>query len=132
MKKLPTTIRQIPREEHDYLPVFDTFIPLQTTRTISASKRTPPAKPAQPKLRPCGCGGKVGSRAAVKLHPRLNLLDGLVRYDVRCARCHQTATTANKAGFIRWQQAIRVWNNLVGAQNIARWREATRTRGSNE
>lgn len=76
-------------------------IPLTTTRRIEG-----------PTISPCSCGGKVGSRAAVKLHPRLNLLDQTIRYTVRCARCSRTATTASGDGFIRWQVAIRRWNAL--------------------
>ena len=87
-----------------HIPPFTTFIPLLTTRTIRASK------PAQLTLRPCGCGGKVGTRAAVKLHPRLNLLDQTIRYTVRCARCSRTVTTVSGDGFIRWQVAVRRWN----------------------
>lgn len=62
------------------------------------------------KLLPCSCGGKVGSRAAVKFHPRLNLLDGIIRYDVRCARCKKVATTKDKKGYQNWKLALKEWN----------------------
>jgi len=62
-------------------------------------------------LLPCGCGGKVGSRASVKFHPRLNLMDGITRYDVRCARCKKVATTKDGKGFQKWQAALKEWNH---------------------
>jgi hypothetical protein len=62
-------------------------------------------------LLPCACGGKVGSRAAVKFHPRLNLMHGITRYDVRCARCKKVATTKDGKGFQNWKAALRAWNH---------------------
>jgi hypothetical protein len=62
-------------------------------------------------LLPCGCGGRVGSRAAVKFHPRLNLMDGVTRYNVRCARCKKAAGTKDGKGFQNWKAALKAWNH---------------------
>ena len=70
-------------------------------------------------LLPCVCCGKVGSRAAVKLHPRLNLIDGVTRYDVRCARCKKKATTKNGKGFPSWRSAIKAWNHKANVPALA-------------
>jgi len=67
-------------------------------------------------LLPCGCGGKVGLRAAVKFYPRLNLMDGITRFDVRCARCKKIATTKDGKGFQKWQAALKEWNHKANAK----------------
>jgi len=61
-------------------------------------------------LQNCACGGRVGKHAAVKYHPRLNLLDGIVRYDVRCSRCKKRATTKDGKGYILPTRAAQAWN----------------------
>lgn len=76
----------------------------------SCSRRT---RKEDLQLLPCGCGGKVGSRAAVKFHPLLNIIDGVTRYEVRCARCKKVATTENGGGFEIWQAALKKWNRIA-------------------
>jgi len=84
---------------------------------MNTQTTSPPLGLASPtgSLSSCGCGGKVGSRAAVKFHPRLNIMDGIIRYDVRCARCKKTATTKDGKGFQSWKTALRAWNNKANA-----------------
>jgi len=61
-------------------------------------------------LKNCKCGGKVGRFAAVKYHPRLNLLDGITRYDIRCARCKKVITTKDGFGYMMPSKAAKQWN----------------------
>ena len=61
-------------------------------------------------LNPCKCGGRVGKYAAVKLHPTLNLLENVIRYKVKCARCKQTIETKQGKGFTSFDVAIKIWN----------------------
>lgn len=51
----------------------------------------------------------------MKFHPRLNLMDGITRYDVRCARCKKAATTKDGKGFQKWQAALKEWNHKANA-----------------
>ena len=37
-------------------------------------------------------------------------MDGITRYDVRCARCKKVATTKNGKGFQSFIVALREWN----------------------
>lgn len=38
-------------------------------------------------------------------------MDGIVRYDVRCARCKKVATTKHGKGFQKRQAAMKEWNH---------------------
>ena len=52
----------------------------------------------------------------MKLHPRLNIIDGVTRYDVRCARCKKTVTTKNGKGFPSWRSAVKAWNHKANGE----------------
>lgn len=43
-------------------------------------------------------------------------MDGITRYDVRCARCKKVATTKDGKGFQKWQAALKAWNHKANVK----------------
>jgi hypothetical protein len=43
-------------------------------------------------------------------------MEGITRYDVRCARCKKVATTKDGKGFQKWQAALKAWNHKANVE----------------
>lgn len=58
-------------------------------------------------------------------------MDGIIRFDVRCARCKKVATTKDGKGFQNWKAACRAWNHKANVDVDASADEKTPTKKSN-